>query len=75
MTVKHVSHCLVATTASGQFKPANKTVPITKPIVVQGGIVEGSHVLVPGGRRNTLSALPDRPRAPPGSKAGPWGAK
>lgn len=58
VTVKHVSHCLVATTTSGEFKLANKTVPITKPIVVQGGIVEGSHVLVPAADGNTLSHTP-----------------
>lgn len=56
--VKHVAHCLVATTTSGEFKLANKTVPINKPIVVQGGITEGSHVLVPAADGNTLSRTP-----------------
>ena len=56
--VKHVAHCLVATTTSGDFQLANKTVPITKPIVVQGGIIEGSHVLVPAADGNTLSRTP-----------------
>ena len=58
VAVKHVAHCLVATTTSGEFKLANKTVPIAKPIVVQGGIVEGSHVLVPAADGNTLSHTP-----------------
>ena len=53
--VKHVAHCLVATTTSGEFQLANKTVPITKPIVLQGGIIEGSHVLVPAADGKTLS--------------------
>ena len=56
--VKHVAHCVVATTTSGEFKLANKTVPITKPIVLQGGIIEGSHVLVPAANGNTLSRTP-----------------
>jgi len=53
--VKHVAHCLAATTTSGEFQLANKTVPINKPIVLQGGIIEGSHVLVPAADGNTLS--------------------
>ena len=56
--VKHVAHCLVATTTSGEFKLGNKTVPINKPIVLQGGIIEGSHVLVPAADGNTLSHTP-----------------
>jgi len=58
VTVKHVSQCLVATTTSGEFQLANKTVPITKPIVLQGGTVEGTHVLVPAADGNTLSRTP-----------------
>ena len=56
--VKHVTHCLVATTTSGEFKLANKTVPINKPVILQGGIIEGSHVLVPAADGNTLSRTP-----------------
>ena len=54
-TVKHVAFCLVATTTSGEFKLGSKTVQITKPIVLQGGLIEGSHVLVPATDGNTLS--------------------
>ena len=53
-----MAHCLVATTTSGEFKLGNKTVPINKPIVMQGGIIEGSHVLVPAADGNTLSHTP-----------------
>lgn len=58
VAVKHVAHCLVATTTSGEFQLGKKTVPINKPIVVQGGIIEGSHVLVPAADGNTLSRTP-----------------
>ncbi len=58
VAVKHVAHCLVATTTSGEFQLGKKTVPINKPIVVQGGIIEGSHVLVPAADGNTLSPTP-----------------
>lgn len=53
--VKHVGFCLVATTTGGEFKLGSKTVQITKPIVMQGGLIEGSHVLVPATDGNTLS--------------------
>ena len=55
VTVKHVGYCLVATTTGGEFKLGSKTVAITKPIVMQGGLIEGSHVLVPAADGNTLS--------------------
>ncbi len=58
VAVKHVFQCVVATTTSGEFVLANKTVPITKPIVLQGGIIEGTHVLVPAADGNTLSRTP-----------------
>ncbi len=58
VAVKHVFQCVVATTTSGEFELANKTVPITKPIVLQGGIIEGTHVLVPAADGNTLSRTP-----------------
>ena len=58
VAVKHVTECLAATTTSGEFQLANKTVPITKPIVLQGGTVEGTHVLVPAADGNTLSRTP-----------------
>ena len=63
--VKHVAHCVVATTTSGEFKLGNKTVPITKPIVLQGGIIESSHVLVPAANgQHALAHPPDRPGRP-----------
>ncbi len=58
VAVKHVFECVVATTTSGEFQLANKTVPITKPIVLQGGTIEGTHVLVPAADGNTLSRTP-----------------
>ena len=56
--VKHVTHCLVATTTSGEFKLGNKTVPINKPVILQGGVIEGSHELVPAAEGKTLSRTP-----------------
>jgi hypothetical protein len=56
--VKHVAHCIVAQTTSGEFVLGNKTVPINKTITVQGGLIEGSTVLVPANDGNTLSKTP-----------------
>jgi hypothetical protein len=52
--------CVVSTTTSGEFKLGSKTVPITKPVVLQGGLTAESPVLVPAKDGNTLSktALP-----------------
>jgi len=58
VTVKKVAHCLVAHTTGGEFKLANTTVHITKPITVQGGLIEGSTVLVPAANGETLSKTP-----------------
>ena len=58
MYVKHVAFCIVATTTGGEFKLGSKTVPITKPIVLQGGVIEGSHVLVPAADGHTLLGSP-----------------
>jgi len=44
--VKGVKRCLYATTTGGEFKLGNKTVPINKPIVLQGGLTETSEQLV-----------------------------
>ena len=65
VAVKHVAHCLVATTTSGEFQLANKTVPITKPIVAAGR----HHRRLPrarsgGGREHALAHPPDRPGRP-----------
>jgi hypothetical protein len=58
-----VTTCLYATTTSGEFTLANKTVPVSKTITIQGGLVgEGPTCceLVPAADGNTLSktALP-----------------
>jgi hypothetical protein len=55
-----VETCIVSTTTSGEFKIGKKTVPITQPVVLQGGLVPGSSALVPAADGNTLSktALP-----------------
>lgn len=58
VTVKKVAKCLVAHTTSGEFKLANKTVKITKPITLQGGLTEGSHTLIPAANGETLSRTP-----------------
>ena len=52
--------CVVSTTTSGEFKIGNKTVPISQPVVLQGGLAENSSTLVPAADGNTLSktALP-----------------
>ncbi len=52
--------CVVSTTTSGEFKIGSKTVPITKPVILQGGLTADSAVLVPAKDGNTLSktALP-----------------
>lgn len=55
VTVKKVTECLVAVTSNGEFKLANKTVKITKPITLQGGIEEDSRALVPASDGGTLS--------------------
>jgi hypothetical protein len=47
--------CVVSTTTSGEFKIGSKTVPITKPVILQGGLTANSHVLVPATDGNTLS--------------------
>jgi hypothetical protein len=55
-----VGTCIVSTTTSGEFKIGNKTVPITQPVVLQGGLTSESPQLVPAEDGNTLSktALP-----------------
>jgi hypothetical protein len=51
--------CVVSTTTSGEFVIGSKTVPISKPVILQGGLT-ASHALVPAVDGNTLSktALP-----------------
>lgn len=52
--------CVVSTTTSGEFALGSKTVPISKLVVLQGGLTSSSPVLVPAKDGNTLSktALP-----------------
>jgi hypothetical protein len=58
--VPGVVTCVVSETTSGEFKIGNKTVPVSKPVLLQGGLKDGSSVLVPAADGNTLSktALP-----------------
>jgi len=55
---KAVRACLVSTVTSGEFALGNKTVPITKPITLQGGLEEGSTELIPPSNGETLSKTP-----------------
>ncbi len=47
--------CIRSTTTSGEFKIGLKTVPINKPVILQGGLTENLRVLVPAADGNTLS--------------------
>jgi hypothetical protein len=53
-----VSECLVSTVTSGEFKIGSNTVPIDKPIVLQGGYNPKTHELVGATDGNTLSKTP-----------------
>jgi hypothetical protein len=55
-----VTSCIVSTTTSGEFHIGKKTVPISLPVLLQGGLTATSPVLVPAADGNTLSktALP-----------------
>jgi hypothetical protein len=55
---KGVRYCIEATTTSGEFQVGSKTVTIDKPIVLQGGLTEGSEQLVPATSGETLSPTP-----------------
>jgi hypothetical protein len=50
-----VGTCIVSETTSGQFTLGNKTVPVNKQIILQGGLAPGSAVLIPAADGNTLS--------------------
>jgi hypothetical protein len=50
--------CVVSTTTSGEFTIGSKTVPISKPVILQGGLTANSPVLVPAADGNTLSKTP-----------------
>ena len=50
--------CVRSTTTSGEFKVGMKTVPVNRPIILQGGLTENSRVLVPAADGNTLSKTP-----------------
>lgn len=53
-----VSTCVYSKVTGGEFTLGSKTVEITKPVVLQGGIVNGSPKLVPAADGNTLSKTP-----------------
>ncbi|HTY96172.1 MAG TPA: hypothetical protein VMB91_03975 [Solirubrobacteraceae bacterium] len=55
---KKVTKCLVAHTTSGEFKLGKKTVHITSPITIQGGLTEKSFELVPPVGAEVLSKVP-----------------
>jgi hypothetical protein len=47
--------CVVSETTSGEFKIGKKTVPVNKPVILQGGLAVHSSVLIPAEDGNTLS--------------------
>lgn len=47
--------CVRSETTSGEFKIGKKTVPVTKPVILQGGLKSESRELVPAADGNTLS--------------------
>jgi hypothetical protein len=54
-----VSLCIVSTVTSGEFVIGSKTVPITKTVVLQGGVPQVTNsTLVPAADGNTLSKTP-----------------
>lgn len=55
---KAVRACIVSTVTSGEFTLGNKTVPVSKPIVLQGGLEEGSTELIPPSSGEELSKTP-----------------
>ncbi len=58
--VKHLEYCLDATATGGSFTVGNATVPITNPIVLRGGVLEGSSSLLPATDGDTLSLSPQK---------------
>src|SRR6202161_4847256 len=55
-----VTTCIVSATTSGEFKIGKKTVPVSKTVILQGGLAENSTKLGGAADGNTLSktALP-----------------
>src|SRR5262249_10882293 len=53
-----VSQCIYSTTTGGEFKLGNKSVPINKTVVLQGGLTKNSEALVPASNGETLSRTP-----------------
>jgi hypothetical protein len=53
--VKGLESCIVATTEGGSFTIGNKTVPIDKPIVLQGGLMKKTGAFVPPPDGDALS--------------------
>jgi hypothetical protein len=50
--------CVVSTTTGGEFHLGSKTVPVSKEILLQGGLKENNPVLVPAEGGETLSRTP-----------------
>jgi len=50
--------CVVSTTTSGEFHLGSKTVPVSKTVVLQGGLKENNPLLVPAENGETLSKTP-----------------
>jgi hypothetical protein len=53
-----VTLCIYSTTTSGEFKLGSETVPVTKTVVLQGGLTRTSSELVPAANGETLSKTP-----------------
>ena len=53
-----VSSCVYSTTTSGEFTIGNKTVPINKTVILQGGLSQNTEELIPAADGNTLSKTP-----------------
>ncbi|HEX5224103.1 MAG TPA: hypothetical protein VFW29_03130 [Solirubrobacteraceae bacterium] len=53
-----VSSCIYSTTTSGEFTIGNKTVPVNKTVILQGGLSNKTEALVPAKDGNTLSKTP-----------------
>lgn len=51
-----VAACVYSKVTSGSFTLGSKTVPIDKPVILQGGTTAGSNALVPAADGDTLSA-------------------
>jgi len=53
-----VSSCIYSTTTSGEFTIGNKTVPVNKTVILQGGLSNNTEELIPATNGETLSKTP-----------------